>query len=212
MVKVEFIWSWIYQSSVLSLTTKEKYDFETYDSYVREFIVMVQKEWIKNGDNILKYCENITGLIWKKDIRCYVAKIANIHPISDPLTIPIQIEMNGKAFTLSVERYIDMVIHELIHNLFIQNEQEIGDYFDKIMKKYLDEEFDTIIHLLLHAIHKKIFLRFFDEKRLKEEKDMCEYYPTYKRSWEIVERCGEDTIIKEFRSYISKSGLPKANA
>lgn len=212
MVKVEFVWSWIYQSSVLSLTTKEEYNFESYDSYVMEFIERVQKEWEKNGDNILKYCENITGLIWKRDIRCYVAKIATIHPISDPLTVPIQIELDERTFTLSVERYIDMVIHELIHNLFIQNEQEIGDYFDNIIKKYANEEFDTSIHLLLHAIHKKIFLRFFGKKRLKEEIDMCEYYPAYKRSWEIVEKCGEDAIIKEFRDYISKSGLPKANA
>ena len=43
--------------------------------------------------------------------------------------------------------------------VIIQNDKEIGDYFDFILEKYKQEDFDTAIHLLVHAIHKKIFLK-----------------------------------------------------
>jgi len=35
---------------------------------------------------------------------------------------------------------------------------------------------------------------------------MNSYYHAYKRSWEIVNKVGEDNIIKEFKNYIN--GLP----
>ena len=131
-------------------------------------------------------------------------------PISDPLTIPIQFESGNEILSLTPERFIDMMIHELIHNLFIQNNKEMGDYFKFISKKYEKEEFDTSIHLLLHAIHKKIFEKYFEKARLKEEIKMNSFYPNYKRSWEIVNEQGEDFIIKEFKDYII--GLPKEKA
>jgi len=39
---------------------------------------------------------------------------------------------------------------------------------------------------------------------------MSSFYPSYKKSWEIVNKIGEDSIIKEFKDYCFK--LPKEKA
>jgi hypothetical protein len=211
MVKIDFKWSWIYESVVHNPTVKEEFDYEEYEKFVSSFSRKIKHIWKEKEKEIFSYCEEITGLKWKKkEIPAYFIKISSLAPISDPLTIPIQLEMEDEIISLSPDRFIDMLIHEIIHNLFIQNEKEMGDYFDFILKKYENEEFDTSIHLLLHAIHKKIFLKYFEKERLENEIEMNSYYPAYKRSWEIVNEVGEDEIIKEFKDYIK--GFPKEKA
>ncbi|HQF83291.1 MAG TPA: hypothetical protein PLA55_03880 [Candidatus Pacearchaeota archaeon] len=207
MTEIDFKWSWIYESVIHNPTVKEEFNYEEYEKFINSFLDRVKPIWKNKEKEILSYIEEITELKWKNEnIPMYLIKISSLFPISDPLTIPIQLESEDEIITLSKERFIDMLVHEIIHNFFIQNEEEIGDYFNFILEKYKDEEFDTSIHLLLHAIHKKIFLKYFDEERLNGEIEMNSYYPAYKRSWEIVNKVGEDNIIKEFKNYIN--GLP----
>lgn len=211
MVKIDFIWSWIYESTVHNSTVKEDFNYEKYEEFTNSFLNKLKPLWKHKEKEILSYCENLTGLKWKKkEIPAYIIKISSLMPISDPLTIPIELESDGEIIPLYPERFIDMLVHELIHNFFIQNEKEMGDYFDFIINKYKDEEFDTSIHILLHAIHKKILLKYFGKERLENEIEMNSYYPAYKRSWEIVNEIGEDNIIKEFKDHIK--GLPSENA
>ena len=140
--KIEFVWSWVYQMEIHSQNVKtEEYDYESYEKYVLDFIEKMEKEWNKKGNEILRYIEEITRLKWKEErINCYVVKISAFLPCSSPLTIPIQFEtQDKKIYTLGTERYIDMLIHELIHNLFVQNEKETYEYFKHIFDKYGDE-------------------------------------------------------------------------
>ena len=211
--KIEFVWSWVYQMEIHSQNVKtEEYDYESYEKYVLDFIEKMEKEWNKKGNEILRYIEEITRLKWKEErINCYIVKISAFLPCSSPLTIPIQFEtQDKKIYTLSVDRYMDMLIHELIHNLFIQNEKETDNYFENIFGNYQDEPFNTTLHVLLHSIHKKIFLKFFGVDRLNDEIEKNSYYPDYKRSWEIVNKKGEDSIIKEFKSYLDIKPNEKA--
>ena len=165
----------------------------------------------KKEEKIFSYLEEVSGLNWQKEeIPVYLIKISSIMPLSDPLTIPIQFEFDDKVFTLTPERFIDMLIHELIHNLLIQNNGRVESYFEFILNKYKEEDFNTAIHLIVHAIHKKIFLEFFNKERLKEEIEASSFYPAYKKSWEIVNEKREDFIIKEFRDYVD--ALPKQKA
>ena len=71
-----------------------------------------------------------------------------------------------------------------------------------ISRKYENESFITKSHILVHALHKKIFIKFFGKKRLNKEIDTNKYYPEYKRSWEIVNNEGEDIIINNFKDYL----------
>ena len=57
-------------------------------------------------------------------------------------------------------------------------------------------------HIFVHALHKEIYLKLFDEKRLKRDIEKCQKHEDYKRAWEIVEKEGYKNIIKEFRMRI----------
>ncbi len=211
MVKINFVWSFIYEQAIHSPTVKENFDYEKYQKYVEDYLKEVKSIWKAKEKQVLSSCEKITDLKWKKEeIPIYVIKRSSIMPISDPLTIPIQFKSGDEVFSLTPERFVDMMVHEIIHNLFIQNEKEMGDYFGFILDKYKNEDFDTVIHLLLHSIHKKILKEHFDKSRLDEEIEMSSFYPSYKKSWEIVNKVGEDAIIKEFKDYAFK--FPKEKA
>ena len=211
MMKINFVWSFIYEQIVHNPTVKESFDYEKYQKYIEDYLKKVKLIWKMKEKQVLNSCEKITSLKWKKEeISVYIIKISSLMPISDPLTIPIQFEYRDEVFSLTPERFVDMMVHEIIHNLFIQNEKEIGNYFEFILDKYKNEDFDTAIHLLLHSIHKKILKKYFDKSRLDEEIEMSSFYPSYKKSWEIVNKVGEDVIIKEFKDYVFK--LPKEKA
>ncbi len=195
--KIEFRYSYIYQEEV-HLPKIKNYNRKKWEKEVDRFLLQVEKEWVKTSKSILKYMQDITGLKWKENkIICYVINLSESGPISDPLTIPIKLKYKKDIFTLTVDRFIDMLIHELIHNLFIQNENKIDNYFGELInKKYKNMSWNTKIHIPVHAIHKKIFDKFFEEGRLKKEIEACSYYPEYKKAWEIVLEEGEDEIIK----------------
>ena len=206
--KINFIWSFIYQSDVHSLFIKtEKYDYEEYEKYVSNFINNLKLEWKKHSEGVLNYMEEISGLKWRNaEIDCFVVKISPFYSISYPLTIPIQFEADNQVYTLSQDRYIDMLIHELIHILFVQNEIITNNYFGYLLKKkYSDEEFNAAIHVPVHAMYKKILLCFFNEARLATDIKMSDYYPDYKRAWDIVMKEGEDKILEEMKRLIGSS-------
>jgi hypothetical protein len=50
----------------------------------------------------------------------------------------------------------------------------------------------------LHAFHSHIYLKFFDEERLKQDIKRVKKLKDYRKSWEIVEREGYEKIINEF--------------
>ena len=201
--KINFIYSDIYQE-VYHLPKNYKYNFKIDEKFVESYINFISKEWKKYGSKILKYIQKITNLKFKrKEIDCFVIKISKYVPISHPLTIPIQGTDGQNILTLTKEQFFDMLVHELIHNLFIDNEKKTKKYFNYIIKKkYRRYSWNTSIHVPLHAIHKEIFLKFFDENRLKKEIYFASFFPEYKRAWEIVLEEGSKNIIKEFRKRV----------
>lgn len=201
--KIEFRYSFIYQEEIHLVKIKE-YKRELWEKKINKFISRVEKKWRKIEKPILKYIEKITKLKWKENkIICYVINLSKYGPISDPLTIPISVMYKRKILSLNVDRFIDMLIHELIHNFFIQNDKESDKYFDYLLnKKYKNFSENTKIHVIVHAIHKKIFDKFFGKKRLMKEIGACSSYPDYKKAWEIVLNEGANRILKEFRKFI----------
>lgn len=199
---ISFKWSWIYEQMYHASGLAENFDYEKTKEYVDDYLEKIRNQWGKIESNIFDLIEKFSGLKWKnKDITCYIIKRSKKMPISDPLTISIEFEDDeGNIFPLTENRFIDMLIHELIHIFLEQNESETNNYFNNIFELYKDEEFETILHLIVHAIHKKIILNLFDEKRLNTEIEMSGFYPAYKKSWEIVNNKTAEEIINEFRN------------
>ena len=200
--EIEFRYSFIYQEEIHLPKTKD-YNRTKWEKEANKFIQKLKKEWQKHT-KILGYMSSLTGLKWKENkIKCYVVMLSESGPISDPLTIPIKSKHKNKIFPLDINGFIDILTHELIHQLFLQNEKQINKYFDNIInKKYKKQPWNTRIHIPIHAIHKKIFDKFFGKKRLQKEIKNCSNYPEYKKAWDIVIKEGEDNIIKEMKETI----------
>ena len=62
-------------------------------------------------------------------------------------------------------------------------------------KRYKKESMLTINHIIVHAIHSKIYLEYFDNKELNYNIEKDKRDKNYARSWEIVNDLGYKKII-----------------
>lgn len=161
---------------------------------IENYINKMMPQWNKNSDKILKELPKITGLRWhEKKIIVYV--IGYGRPFSDPLTIPI---FNKK------QDFINTLIHELIHQLFIQgnNRKMTKKSWAYFHKKYKGEPKKTIIHIPLYAILIELIGRIFPKSNLGKKIRIPEN-KEYKRSWKIVQQESHQNILSKFKNNIS---------
>jgi len=199
-MEIEFRYSFIYEQQSRNF---EEFDFEKVEIGTKNFILKLEGDWKKIEKEVINYMEEITNLKFKSNkINCYVVHTSQNMPLSDPLTIAINLKTDEGTFKLEKERYLDMLVHEIIHNLFIENEEETKEYFKVLFSGRYSNNWNVSIHVLVHAIHKKIFDKFFSKERLEEELEISSYYLDYKEAWDIVLKEGEDKIIEELRNLI----------
>ncbi len=201
--KIIFRYSNIYDELFRDIFLKEqKESGEKDDSYptaeeVEKFIDVLQKKWEQKEKRILEELSKITTLQWKEDtITCYV--VGRTIAFSDPLTIP--------AYTGYEDYAIDVLTHELIHQLFTQkgNYEKSYKAWESTHKKFAEHSENTRIHIPLEAVHTSLYLNLFDEERFKRDRDFLSLMPDYKAAWDVIEKEGYKNIIKEFVSLLQK--------
>ncbi len=100
------------------------------------------------------------------------------------------------------EDFVDILTHELIHHLLTKNTKELD--IKSIWKKMFPnvEDRKTKNHILVHAVHKHIYLDVFkDKSRLDKNIEKDKENQPYKKSWDIVEEEGYKNIIEKFKSH-----------
>jgi len=156
---------------------------------VRDYVKEIKQYWKTYNSKLLREIEKVTGLKWnEKVVKCYI--VGRCRPFSDPLTIGMH--KNNEDFR-------DTLIHELIHQIQIQNRDKTRNWWNYLDKRYSKEKKLTKNHIFLHAILEKIYLDNFDESRLEHDKEKCSKDPDYSKAWKIVEKEGADNVIKKFR-------------
>lgn len=186
--QIEFRYSAIYDG-LFQESFQDKNDSYPTPEDIHTFIKKLTNLWFKYESVILKTLVNITQLEWKEDkIICYV--VGRAIAFSDPLTIPAHIGYEDYA--------IDMITHELIHRLFMQegNYGIIKLFWDRLEKAYKSLSDNARGHIPVEAVHTKLYKTFFNDKRLKRDRDFLSEMEDYKMAWEIVEKEGYETIIK----------------
>jgi len=191
--KVRFQYSSVYNENIENWVKRRPWEPKKYPSErkIMNYISKVEKLWAVEEKRILKELSKVTGLNWvESKIDCFV--VGRGYPFSHPLTMPI--------YPKYLNWFIDILIHELIHQLFLQgnNEEKSKKAWAYIYRKYHKEKENVRIHIPLHAIHQHIFLKFFGEGRLQREIRIMSNYKDYKRSWEIVQKTGHEKIIEAF--------------
>jgi len=188
--KIIFKYSWIYDQTWKEVSSGKKKNYAS-QRKILNYIKKVEKLWRKEEKKVLQELAKITHLEWKaKFITCYV--VGRCKPFSDPLTIPV--------YEKYPDYFIDVLTHELIHNLFIQpgNYQKSKKAWQYFHQKYKKFSHNTRIHIPLHAIHSHIYYKFFNEQRLKRDIKFISFLPDYKKSWQTVQKEGYKNIINEF--------------
>jgi len=183
-------YSYIYDQMIHEWQGK-KYDFSSINKSI-EYRSKLQKEWDKIERKVFDTMSEVSGLKWQKSIiDCYLVKRSI--PFSSPLTIPIYRKDVDKE--MNIQRQIEIVIHELVHNITgVQN-------YDKLKKieykKYGKLSVVTRIHILTHAILKLVMLELYGKKQTEEHIRTYDDSPDYVKAWEIVEKEGAKEIIKK---------------
>lgn len=148
------------------------------------YISNLKKDWNKIERKAFNAISSVSGLDWKKScIDCYIVQIGK--PFSMPLTISMK---------ATPKEHIETLIHELIHNILVQNLNKVRI---KSYRKYGKLNERTRIHVLVHAILKKVLLELYGEKQTKKFIKKYDKWPDYKKAWEIVEQEGSEKIIRE---------------
>lgn len=195
--KVVFRYSRIYDQVYRRSKVKLRRGPKKYPSTkkILKYIKRVEKLWRKDERKVLSEISKAIGLKWKsKFIICYV--VGRSIPFSSPLTMPI--------YEKHPDYFVDVLTHELIHNLFVQNMDKSKRAWNYIFKRYKRFSWNTKTHIPLHAIHTHIYLKFYSEKRLERDIRLISFLPDYDKSWRTVQKEGYEKIIKEFRKRLRK--------
>lgn len=193
--KIEFRYSYIYDKIYRDSCNVKDFLDDVNKEYpskknILEFVSEIKNAWKINGTILLKKISKIFGLKWsEKKIVCYVVGFSR--PMSDPLTI---------KFCKDVNHAIDVLTHELIHRMQSGlNDKKWRKWLSYLDSKYPKESRTAKDHVLLNAVHKKIYFDLFDNRRFERDVENSRASKSYKRSWEIVDELGHEEIIKKFR-------------
>ncbi|MFA4952956.1 MAG: hypothetical protein WC584_01930 [Candidatus Pacearchaeota archaeon] len=194
-LKIIFKYSWIYDNIwkdyLVLKKGKSKIEFLS-QKKIANYTKIISKLWEKEGEKILKEISNSSKLKWRrKQIICYI--IGAGRSISDPLTIKVFKNKND---------FIDLLIHELIHQILTQNKNQVSKYIKYLRRKYNDKSLTTQNHIILFAIYKKIMLKLFNKKRLNREFKRAERDREYLDAWKIMDEEGYENILKKFYEMI----------
>lgn len=196
--KINFRYSSVYDGFLkANVLGKRKFKYPTSRTKrkILNYIKKVEKLWRKDEKKILREISKITKLPWRERvIYCYIIEKGNFG-LHDPLTQPIH-----KKLDVS----LDFLVHELIHRIFASGEnlKKSNKAWNYIYRKYKNESKNTKIHIVIHAIHSHIYLKFFNTKRLKRDIKWAVPHGDYRRAWQIVQKGGYRKIINEFTKRI----------
>jgi hypothetical protein len=196
--KIEFRYSWIYDDlfreskETKSLFRKAGRKYPS-TKVILKYIDEIKSLWVKKEKKILDSISKNSGLKWRENkIIVYVIG-GGVPGFSDPLTMRIFKDKN---------HFVDTLIHELIHQIQVQDAKNWMKWWNYLEKEYKKESQTTKSHIFLDAVNYKVILDVFDKKRLQKVIRSNDKFKSYKIAWEIVQREGYENIIKEFKERI----------
>jgi len=151
--------------------------------------------WTETNDreNIIFHLSEITGRIPERNLECFVFG-AGLQAMSTPFLLPI---WNKSGELWSNEKFIDIVIHELLHIFLVTNNDR---YKEHLVQKFTDEEPLTQNHVFLYAMLYELYQVIFKKEPIDFGRDNLP--PGYARAVELVREIGYKELITVYRSLI----------
>lgn len=191
ITKVKFIYAYPLDRGRRELF-KQK-DLGTYPTIeeVKSTIEKWEKIWEEENkdDKIVKELIDVTKRVPERSLECFVFG-GGLNSMSTPFLMSV----TTRSGALDDERFIDTLIHEIIH-IFVTSKAK--DYWDLIGRKYADEQPIVRNHIIVYAILEHTYDKFFERKPIDYSRsDISE---GYKKAVEIVKNEGYEKLIKEFQ-------------
>lgn len=129
--------------------------------------------WLTFGSKVEEAFKEVTGLSFlEKIIPCY---LNSEFSVSDPLCLKIE----------KIDDMIDNLIHELIHVILTQNKIGETEKWKNLMEQFKEEVPLTKVHVIIHAIHQKVYEKLGFTERINVIQNNS-VKPPYIRAWEIA--------------------------
>lgn len=154
-----------------------------------------RKAWAKKEEKILTGMQDIFGLTFYKPIID-----VTLAPAFGPKSLPLIINFFHKP-----DAFVDILTHELFHNLFTDNQyvqRDENSNLVEVWRELFPEDLTQValVHTPVHAGLKAIYLDVLNEpKRLERDIAECQQWPDYKAAWEYVEKNDYKKIIEKFK-------------
>lgn len=195
--KVRFKYGWLVAgetSHVLNDTWGDGTPLRSDKEYF-EITKKYEEWWRQDGDTILTAMTEVLGLQFhQSEIDIYVVPWFNA--ISDPMII-------GPAFP-NQDELVNTLTHELLHRLLTENTitDYTHDYLSGWKELFGDLEFNTLVHIPVHAAMKKVYLDKINRPDLLDlDKQLVKDNPPYAAAWAYVDDKGYDEIINKLKDW-----------
>ncbi len=151
--------------------------------------------WHSKSKKILLGMQNIYELnFYRPVIDAIVA------PFFRPMSQPIILNFRHEA-----DQFIDVLTHELLHNLFNDNHKVNYLTQNNLLEQWKDLfgrdiETKVLVHIMVHAGLKAIYLDVLnDPYRLERDIKECQQWPAYKAAWDYVENNNYQAINEKIK-------------
>jgi hypothetical protein len=142
---------------------------------------------------LLDKLATITERVPERNLECFIFG-RGLTPKSAPFMLPI---WNRQQEQWSDEKFIDLMIHELLHIFQSTNN---ADYWKFVQEKYSAEEPVTQNHLLLYAMLQQIYQDIWQTEPIDFGRDNMP--PGYARAISLVKEIGYKELIEEYKNII----------
>lgn len=156
-----------------------------------ENVKLFNQNWEKDGKRILQSVCNVLKLDFYRNIIPVYVVNGSPRPLGNPVII--------RADFARPESFIDVLVHELIHILFMDNIKKVP--WSIFVEMFPNENPETQNHVIVHSVLKYVYLDILnDPERLQRDINRSSKHRNhdYARAWEIVEERDYKELISQF--------------
>jgi hypothetical protein len=192
--KLTFFFAYPLDKQLRALSEKNSQPYPTREE-IQETINHWRKLWQETDEKfqLIELISQITERMPRRNLECFVFG-SGLTAASTPFIFPTW-NKNNERF--SDERFIDTVLHELLHIFLITDNLP---YWEAVSIKYIDENITCRNHILLYAILYEIYQKVFNKEPVDFNRNNLP--AGYARAIEIVREAGHKEIIEEYKSFL----------
>ncbi len=163
---------------------------------VRTTVTHWENLWNKTNDekSVVSHIAEVTKRVPERNLECFVFG-AGLQAMSTPFLLPI---WNRAGMKWSDEKFVDVVIHELLH-IFLSTNNDL--YWKFVREKYAHEGVLTQNHILLYAMLYQIYQDIWNTEPMDFSRDNLP--DGYARAVQLVKDLGYKELISEYWLYSS---------